>query len=355
MIQSQKFVFRFVVVIATFAACVVSARADSMPAISQSLGQANLSWQQRFLGIIPLVKPDPKDPVVVNVTGTAITAAQVHDYAKTESRMINATSTQETAAVWKDATENLINRTLLIQEAQRRKVTVPEAEVAQRAREFQVAGLNGETASSTGAPDAQLLAAVRDSMTVEKMLDDDFRGHHVSPTDQQIKEYYDSHRDLFIKDPGEVEIAHIAVKIPPNPTDAQKKAAEDKIIKIYNQARKSKDFAALATSNSEDSQSASKGGHLGFFRPGQLPPVVDKMVFSTPVGGLTPIVESNIGYSFIKVISRRGETYAPLTEVKAKIALVLLDYSEEDVVKSLLKKLQKTARIEFKTPPGAKS
>jgi parvulin-like peptidyl-prolyl isomerase len=123
-------------------------------------------------------------------------------------------------------------------------------------------------------------------------------------------------------------------------------------MKLYAEAQKTKDFAALAKKNSEDPESAPKGGELGTFRPGQLPPVVDKMVFATPVGHTTEVIESNIGYSFIKVLSRQGETYAPLGEVKAKIAMTLLDYNEEDLVKALVAKLQKSAKIDFKPLPG---
>ena len=42
--------------------------------------------------------------------------------------------------MFKDAMENLIGRQLLIQEAEHRDIKIPEAEVAQRAREFQVQG-----------------------------------------------------------------------------------------------------------------------------------------------------------------------------------------------------------------------
>ena len=324
--------------------------ATAVPSLAQ-LGASGLSWQQRFLGILPLVKPNPKDPVVVTVDGVPITAAEIADYANTEKKMINATSTQETQAVFRDAAENLINRQLLLQEATRRTITIPDPEVAQRAREFQIGGAEGQTTPQTGAPDAQLMNAVGGSMMIEKMLDDEFRTHHVQPTDAQIQKYYEEHRDLFVKDPGEVQIAHIAVKIPANATDAQKKAAADKIIKLYKEAQKTKDFAGLAKQNSEDTESAAKGGDLGFFRPGQLPPVVDKEVFATPVGQMTQIVESNLGYSFIKVVSRRGETIAPLPEVKAKIAMFILDENEDMVVKSLLKKLEKGSKIDFKSPP----
>jgi parvulin-like peptidyl-prolyl isomerase len=335
-------------IVATGVAFVV---ASAHPVRAQ-LGQSGLSWQQRFLGILPLVKPDPKDPVVVTVNGAPITAAEIADYAKTEARMINATSTEESKAVFRDASENLINRQLLLQEAEKRKIAIPDGEVAQRAREFQIGGAEGQTVPQSGAPDAQLMAAVRGSMMIEKMLDDEFRAHHVQPTEAQIQQYYDEHRDLFVKDPGEVQIAHIAVKLPPKATDAQKKAAEEKIIKIYKEAQKSKDFAAIAKQNSEDTESAAKGGDLGYFRPGVLPPVIDKMVFATPVGQLTQIVESNLGYSFIKVVSRRGGTISPLSEVKAKIALFILDENEDMVVKGLIKKIAKGAKVEFKSPPG---
>jgi len=319
--------------------------------ISTNMGTADLNWEQRFLGILPLVKPDPKDPVIVTVNGTPITAAEVNDYAKTEARMINATSTEESRAVFKDATENLIGRQLLIDEAKRRNITIPEPQVLARANEFKVTGAGGEEVSGSSAPDPQLINEVRGSMMIEKMLDDEFRAAKVRPTDAQIQQYYDQHKDLFVKDPGEVRISHIAVKLPDNPTDAQKAAAEEKIKKLYKEAGKTKDFAAFAKANSEDERSAAKGGDLGYFRPGQLPPVIDKLVFSTPVGHLTQIIESNMGYSFIKVTERRGETYSTLKEVKPKIAMVMLDYNEDAVVKALLKKLAKKAKIEFaKTP-----
>src|SRR5262249_38359238 len=152
--------------------------------------------------------------------------------------LINATSTEESKAVFKDATENLIGRQLLIDEARRRNITIPETQVAARANEFKLTGASGEevAASNGGTVNKQLLEAVRGSMMIEKMLDDEFRAAKVRPTDEQIKKYYDEHRDLFIKDPGEVRISHVAVKLPDNPTDAQKAAARDRIMKLYKEA-----------------------------------------------------------------------------------------------------------------------
>src|SRR5580704_16575085 len=210
-----------------FMACLIvaiaAALASAPPTGAQQQQESGLSWQQRFLGILPLVKPDAKDPVVVTVNGDPITVAQVRDYAKTEQRLINANTTEETRAVFKDAMENLISRQLLIDEAEHRGVKIPEGEVAQRAREFQVQGIGGETMTSTGnAPDQILLTQVRGSMEIEKMLDDEFQKHKVAPSEQDIQRYYDEHKDLFVQDPGEVRLSHIALKLPANATDVQK-------------------------------------------------------------------------------------------------------------------------------------
>ena len=128
-----------------------------------------------------------------------------------------------------------------------------------------------------------------------------------------------------------------------------------RITKLRDEAMKTSDFAALAKANSEDKPTAEKGGDLGYFTKGQLPPVVDQLAFSTPVGHVSSILQSNIGFSFLKVTDRRGASYAPLSAVKAKIAMVLLDFNEEYIVKNTLKGLAKEAKIKFSKLPGEPS
>jgi peptidyl-prolyl cis-trans isomerase C len=334
----------------------IAAALASAPILRAQQAQPSpLSWQQRFLGILPLIKPDAKDPIVVSVNGAPITLAEVRDYAKTEARLINANTTEENRAVFKDATENLIGRRLLIQEAERRGIKIPDGEVAQRAREFQVQGAGGETTDSTSnAPDQILIDQVRGSMEIEKMLDAEFQKHKVAPSEEDVQRYYDEHRDLFVQDPGEVRLSHIAIKLPANATDAQKAEGLKHINQLREEAIKAKDFGDFARKNSQDQTSAPKGGDLGYFTKGQLPPVVDQLAFSTPVGQVSAVLESNIGFSFLKVTDRRGASYAPLSSVKAKIALVLLDFNQEYIVKNMLKELAKSAKIKFTPLPEEK-
>ena len=123
---------------------------------------------------------------------------------------------------------------------------------AQRAREFQIQGAGGETSSATGnAPDQLLLDQVRGSMEIEKMLDEDFQKRKVAPSEQDIQRYYDEHKDLFVQDPGQVRLSHLAIKLPPNATDAQKDAGLKRINQLHEEAEKTKDFATFAQKNSE--------------------------------------------------------------------------------------------------------
>ena len=64
------------------------------------------------------------------------------------------------------------------------------------------------------------------------------------------------------------------------------------------------------------------------------------------------MLESSIGFSFLKVTDRRGASYAPLTSVKAKVAMVLLDFNQDYIVKGMLKGLAKNAKIKFSKIPG---
>jgi peptidyl-prolyl cis-trans isomerase C len=65
------------------------------------------------------------------------------------------------------------------------------------------------------------------------------------------------------------------------------------------------DFDALARQSSLDASTRPTGGDLGWFPPGALlQPVVEEAAFATEPGGLSNIVESELGFHVIEVIER---------------------------------------------------
>ncbi len=59
-------------------------------------------------------------------------------------------------------------------------------------------------------------------------------------------------------------------------------------------------FAALATANSEDTQSGAQGGSLGVFPRGVMVPAFQQALLSLRPGEISPIVETQFGYHIIR-------------------------------------------------------
>tara|TARA_X000001316_G_C920189_1_gene34339 strand:- start:1093 stop:1368 length:276 start_codon:yes stop_codon:yes gene_type:complete len=62
-------------------------------------------------------------------------------------------------------------------------------------------------------------------------------------------------------------------------------------------------FTEMAKQHS-DCNSAQRGGHLGFFGPGQMLPEFDKAVWESKVGQVVGPVQTQCGYHYILVNSK---------------------------------------------------
>jgi len=65
-------------------------------------------------------------------------------------------------------------------------------------------------------------------------------------------------------------------------------------------------FADLAKKHSQ-CPSGQEGGDLGEFRPGQMVPEFDKVVFSAPINTVQGPVKTQFGYHLIEVTARTGD------------------------------------------------
>ena len=74
---------------------------------------------------------------------------------------------------------------------------------------------------------------------------------------------------------------------------------------IRNQAVESKDFATVAENNSQDANSAGKGGSLGWINPGTLPLQVENAMNQLKVGDISQPIASGDSYYIIQVTGRR--------------------------------------------------
>ncbi len=78
---------------------------------------------------------------------------------------------------------------------------------------------------------------------------------------------------------------------------------EDKCNQLKKEIEGGVDFGEAAKSHSKCPSGAS-GGDLGEFRPGQMVPEFDKVVFNEEVGKVHGPVKTQFGYHLIEITSR---------------------------------------------------
>lgn len=103
---------------------------------------------------------------------------------------------------------------------------------------------------------------------------------------------------------GKMEIAHILIRIKEGSdgSDAKQKAES-----LYNQLKNGGNFEDLAKANSEDPQSAKRGGYIGQFGINQYEESFEEAAFSLANDGdFSKPVKSTVGYHILKRISKEG-------------------------------------------------
>ncbi|MGH9339195.1 MAG: peptidylprolyl isomerase [Acidobacteriota bacterium] len=170
-------------------------------------------------------------------------------------------------------------------------------------------------------------------------------------SEEQLKEYFDSHQDDYnlgeqrkieyvvaAVDPTDVELTEeqVQAQLANAPQEEQMRAshilistregkseeeAGEEAEQILEQVRAGADFALLAREHSDDPGSAAQGGDLGFFGRGQMVPEFEQMAFSLQPGGVSDLVKTPFGYHIIKrAESSTSDPRRAFAEFEARMA-----------------------------------
>ena len=122
----------------------------------------------------------------------------------------------------------------------------------------------------------------------------------VAPTENEIRAYFDKHKDSFEKRPAAVSFRQIAVA--PVPRADAKAQALALIDSILIELRKGADFSAAARRFSMDPTTKDQAGELGWIRRGQnLDQNFEDAAFQLRPGVVSDPVESVYGFHLIQV------------------------------------------------------
>ncbi len=121
--------------------------------------------------------------------------------------------------------------------------------------------------------------------------------------------------------------------------DSQKAAVKKNIDAIHAKVNVS-NFAATASANSQDQQSARQGGSLGIFPKGTMVPEFEKALQALKPGEISPVIQTTYGYHII-----HRPTY---DQVKNQLLLASKGRSVAIAESTYLANLEKSGKIEVK-------
>lgn len=181
--------------------------------------------------------------------------------------------------------------------------------------------------------DEHLKAARRQLM--REIILSQFVDRNLSVTPQEVSAYYRQNLSFF-QEVSCVRYRQIFVSVDKYPS---REEAWQTVELVMDRLKKQHDFAKLVPLYSDGPRRA-KGGQWESTRRGQRSePIIDNAVFSVPVGEFSDPLETDSGFTIIKIEHREKVRTRPFEEVQEQIEKELLDKKRAARYEALIKRL----------------
>ncbi len=281
-------------------------------------------------------RPGAPATTVAMVNGEPITVEDVERdlaQARLDSAGLGPRSSQELEVARKGELDRLIQRTELLQAARQEGVASADADVdrALLAMKSDYAGTSFEElrADEEISP-ADLRARLRNQLTIRKLFKEQVFSR-VVVTPQEVEAYYQAHPAEFDR-PEQVHAEQVVVKT----------AEEAQALRAAIKAGTSFEEVARKRSLSPDGK---RGGDLGWFSRGMMPPIFDQICFSLPVGQLSDVVASTYGFHLFRVLDARRASHETLAEASPAIEAKLREEKNAKAEQAFVDGLAQKARV----------
>jgi peptidyl-prolyl cis-trans isomerase SurA len=267
----------------------------------------------------PVIRPAPPDAdaIAATVNGDVITRTDVEHRAKLFGLSTGLNLTPELLnRLRPQVTRQLIDERLQLQEIQRRKIVVPDADVAtaistiEQRNHLPAGGLRAKL-ESQGVAYGTLINETRIQLGWTRVLRQELaeRGY-VTPAEVAEQE------KRFKAETGQpqyhIQEIFVAAEDPTRQNDARKFADT-----VIQQLRAGAPFGVVAAEFSQ-SETALRGGDLGWVRPDQLDPEVASLVTQMPIGAISNPTRVAGGFDVVALEEKRttGNDMATVVDLR---------------------------------------
>lgn len=235
------------------------------------------------------------------------------------------------AEVKEEFLNRLIERKMLIKEAQRRRFKVGVPEILARIETMR--GGPGkdmkQTIGGLGIDFEKFKSDIWEELMIEKLVKREVEGP-VTVSSAAVRRYYQDNIADFER-PEQVRVRQIVT------------ATEAEAQTVLVDLRKGADFAELAKARSTAPE-AEEGGDLGYFAMGEMPGEFN-VVFGLPKGGVSGVIKSPYGFHVFKLESKRKAGRIPLEEAWKDIAERLRQQKQDERYQRWIRELRSRTKF----------
>jgi peptidyl-prolyl cis-trans isomerase SurA len=156
-------------------------------------------------------------------------------------------------------------------------------------------------------------------------------------SDEEIGEYYNKNRQDY-EGKETVRIKQLLLLLPPNANNTVIAKVKNEALQLHKRVMDGESFDLLVVKYSQG-PAAAQGGDVGFVGRGTIIPEVEAAAFSLPVGQVSEVIESSVGFHIIQVVDKKGAGLKPLAavreEIKTKIEDEKLDKKYDEWIASV--------------------
>ena len=249
-----------------------------------------------------------------------------------------------------ESLNRLIDDRLQLQEADREKIAVEDAELNEefldRIRKYGVSSEDefDKLVRAQGVTLESIKRRLRDGLKVSKLIRRKVT-LRISVTEDEVSQYLEANR-AKLETSLSYHARHILIT-PDPPTDPGWEAARIKAEMLRAQLSDGGDFIELARQHSRDA-SAKDGGDLGTLKRGELSQDVEAAILALRPGEMSKPFRSALGYHVFRLESKEGLEGEGLARIRQQIRDILFREKFETRQEAWLKEIKQRAIIEVR-------
>ncbi len=270
----------------------------------------------------------PADGVWAVVNGVNITNTEVDKYFRSQLNPDAPAPSQDEALSLKlNILEELVNNQILLQRAKKLGLEASDGEVEDKFTEFKSPFTEDEFQRQLkvrGYTVDDLKSDIRQQLSIQKLINREVVAK-ITITDQDVQDFYNQNRAQFNVAEAQYRMAQIVVTPRKDPelrnrknddatTDAE---AKRKIAALLQQLNTGADFNQMAMDYSEDPQTSSSGGDLGYVPESALSqsdPALKKAAMSLKPGEISGVIALRDSYRILKLVSKEAPGQRELSD-----------------------------------------